>query len=138
MNYELLFRKAGANKIKAVMAGAGEFGLTFVFQSLRSRHIDVPVIVNRTVAKGVEAFLNAGVRPEDIAVCESPQAAKENFGNGKRIVVSSIEDIQGLAVDVLVEATGNPEVGAASALTALENGWHVVMVSKEVDSIVGP
>ena len=138
MNYELLFRKAGTRKVKAVMAGAGEFGFTFVFQSLRSRNIDVPIIVNRTVSKGVDAFVNAGVRREDIVVCESPKAAGENFSRGRRVVASSIEVIKELPVDVLVEATGNPEVGAASALTALESGWHVVMVSKEVDSVVGP
>ena len=138
MNYELLFRKAGTRKVKVVISGAGEFGFSFVFQSLRSRNIDVPVIVNRTVARGVEAFINAGVEREDIAVCESPKVAKLNFSHGKRIVVPRIEDIKELPVDVLVEATGSPEVGAASALTALESGWHVVMVSKEVDSVVGP
>ncbi|MGC7100918.1 homoserine dehydrogenase [Amycolatopsis lurida] len=40
-------------------------------------------------------------------------------------------------VDVLVEATGQVAVGTAYAESALDNGVHVVMVSKEVDTVAG-
>ncbi|QFU90444.1 homoserine dehydrogenase [Amycolatopsis sp. YIM 10] len=40
-------------------------------------------------------------------------------------------------VDVLVEATGQVAVGTGYAESALDNGVHVVMVSKEVDTVAG-
>ncbi|MDI5979434.1 homoserine dehydrogenase [Amycolatopsis magusensis] len=40
-------------------------------------------------------------------------------------------------IDVLVEATGQVGVGTAYAEAALDHGVHVVMVSKEVDTVAG-
>ncbi|AXB42867.1 homoserine dehydrogenase [Amycolatopsis albispora] len=40
-------------------------------------------------------------------------------------------------IDVLVEATGQVAVGTAYAEAALDHGVHVVMVSKEVDTVAG-
>ena len=44
----------------------------------------------------------------------------------------------GAELDVIVECTGIPEVGAAHALWAIEAGHHVVMVTVEADVLVGP
>ncbi len=41
-------------------------------------------------------------------------------------------------VDVVVEATGSPAAGVAHALTAIESGRHVVMVTVEGDVLAGP
>ena len=54
------------------------------------------------------------------------------------MVVSDGEFVKDLPLDVLVEGTGHPETGALHAKRALESGWHIIMVSKEVDSVVGP
>jgi predicted homoserine dehydrogenase-like protein len=43
-----------------------------------------------------------------------------------------------LPLDVVVEATGDPEVGAANAVAAIDAGKHLVMVTKEADSVIGP
>ena len=40
--------------------------------------------------------------------------------------------------DVVIEGTGKPEAAAAHVLAAIENGKHVVMVTKESDSVAGP
>ena len=45
--------------------------------------------------------------------------------------------IADLPLDVLVESSGAPEASAAAAELAIERGMHVVMVSKETDSVVG-
>ena len=43
-----------------------------------------------------------------------------------------------LPIEVVVEASGMPRAGAFHALSAIENGKHVVMVTKETDCVVGP
>ena len=40
--------------------------------------------------------------------------------------------------DVAVEGTGNPDASVAHVLAAIEQGKHVVMVTKESDSVAGP
>jgi predicted homoserine dehydrogenase-like protein len=138
MNYELLLTSAGERKIRAALTGAGEFGSSFLFQALRMSRLDVPVVVNRTPSRAVNAYVAAGVSPDDVAVCESARAALQAFDAGKRVVAQDSDIVKDLPIDVLVEGTGHPETGALHARRAIENGWHVVMVSKEVDSVVGP
>jgi len=43
-----------------------------------------------------------------------------------------------LPVDVIIEATGVPEIGSQAALKAIYNGKHIVMLNVETDVTVGP
>jgi predicted homoserine dehydrogenase-like protein len=78
------------------------------------------------------------VAPGDVVVCESARAARAAFDAGRRVVAADSDLVTDLPIDVLVEGTGHPETGALHAKRAITSGWHVVMVSKEVDSVVGP
>ena len=42
------------------------------------------------------------------------------------------------AIDIVVEATGNPLAAVEHALAAFEHGKHVVMVTVEADAFCGP
>jgi predicted homoserine dehydrogenase-like protein len=138
MNFEILLKSAGDRKVRAALTGAGDFGRSFLYQALRMKHLDVPVVINRTPSRAVKAYVAAGVSPEDVVICESAQAARKAYESGKRVVVADGDLVKELSLDVLVEGTGHPETGALHAKRAIENGWHIVMVSKEVDSVVGP
>lgn len=60
------------------------------------------------------------------------------LGIGDRVAVFADADtLSWSGVDVLVEATGQVGVGTAYAAAALDRGVHVVMVSKEVDTVSG-
>jgi len=52
-------------------------------------------------------------------------------------VVAGMDELPWSDVDVLVEATGNVPAGIGYATTAIEHGVHVVMVSKEVETVAG-
>jgi predicted homoserine dehydrogenase-like protein len=41
-------------------------------------------------------------------------------------------------IEVIIEATGLPEVGIRHALKAIEHGKHIVMVNVEADAVAGP
>jgi predicted homoserine dehydrogenase-like protein len=138
VNYQTLFKAAQDRTVRAAIAGAGEFGTSFVFQSRRVPGLDVPIIVNRTVKRGVDAFIHAGFDPGDVVICDTTAAAKQAFEAGRRIVVAEPDSIMDLPFDVFVEGTGSPEVGARYGDSAIAHGKHLVMVSKEVDSVVGP
>ena len=138
MNHETLFKAANGRTVRAAISGAGEFGTSFIFQARKVPNLDVPIIVNRTVQRGVDAFVYAGYAEDGVVICESAAQARAAFEAGKRIVVAEPSPIVDLPLDVFVEGTGNPEVGARYGEIAIANGMHVAMVSKETDSVVGP
>src|SRR5205085_5919127 len=41
-------------------------------------------------------------------------------------------------IEIVIDATGNPEVGIRHALACCANGKHIVMVNVEADALAGP
>lgn len=137
MFYESLFNPSIHRPVKACLTGAGEFGASFLFQAKGMPLLEVPAVCTRTVQRAVDAYENAGIPASKVRVCESAEDAKKAYADGFNVVVDSFEYIAGLPLDVLVESSGAPEASAAAAELAIERGMHVVMVSKETDSVVG-
>ena len=52
-------------------------------------------------------------------------------------VTAGAEELLGSRVDVVVEATGIPEVGAANGYRAIQQKKRLVMVTVEADILVG-
>ena len=137
MFYESLFNPSIHRPVKACLTGAGEFGASFLFQAQGMPLLEVPAVCTRTVQRAVDAYENAGIPASKVRVCESAEDAKKAYADGFNVVVDSFEYIADLPLDLLVESSGAPEASAAAAELAIERGMHVVMVSKETDSVVG-
>lgn len=60
------------------------------------------------------------------------------LGGRRFIAAGDFAHVAALPVHVVIEATGHPEAGARHCRLAVEAGHHVALVSKEVDSVVGP
>ncbi len=60
------------------------------------------------------------------------------MGCGYWIAAGDLAAVAALPLDVVLEATGDPEAGARHAEMAIAAGHHVVMVTKETDSVIGP
>ena len=70
------------------------------------------------------------------AACEAvgwPESliAATNFTDDAGAIMTSC------AVDLVVEATGNPVTGIRHARQAIQNGLHIVMVNVEADVLAG-
>ena len=137
MFYESLFNPSIHRPVKACLTGAGEFGASFLFQAQGMPLLEVPAVCTRTVQRAVDAYENAGIPASKVRVCESAEDAKKAYADGFNVVVDRFDYIADLPLDVLVESSGAPEASAAAAELAIERGMHVVMVSKETDSVVG-
>jgi predicted homoserine dehydrogenase-like protein len=138
MNLERLLDLAPGRRFRAALVGAGQFGHSFVFQGLRNPHLDVPVVCDRDPERVAAAFRAAGVPAEDVVRCDGADAATRALERGQRVVLEDAALVPKLPVDIVVEATGDPESAAANAARALDHGRHVAMVSKEADCTVGP
>lgn len=143
MNLEQIFqsRRHGAGPattIAAGLVGAGEFGACFVAQARRTPHFATRVICDRDLGRAWEAALTGGFSEGELARCRGEDEALAAMERGQVALVESAEVLARLPIDVVVEATGDPEGAARTALAAIENRRHLVMVTKETEIVIGP
>ena len=138
MNYEMLFAGHQDKRVRAALIGVGEFGASLIGQARSIPMLEIPVLCDRDEHRAVAALLDGGIAPSDVAICDTVFAALKALADGKTVIVTDAGLIDLLPIDIIVEATGVPEVAARNALAAIERGRHVAIVSKEADSVVGP
>lgn len=137
MNYHAYFN-ADYSPVEACILGTGGFGRSFLAQGLHVPLMNVRVAVDVTAQVAADAIASIGIEASNIRICENAQQAREAWDAGAYIAAGDFAVVCGLPFTVAVEATGHPEAGARHAKLAIENGYHLAMVSKEVDSVVGP
>jgi predicted homoserine dehydrogenase-like protein len=124
--------------VETCVVGSGGFGRSFLAQGLRVPLMRARVAVDVDVAIAAAGFTALGVAPASIAQCQSAAQAQQAWDKGQFIAAADLAIVVGLPIDVVVEATGNPEAGARHSRMAIDAGHHLVLASKEVDSVVGP
>ncbi|TIO32557.1 MAG: homoserine dehydrogenase, partial [Mesorhizobium sp.] len=86
----------------------------------------------------IDAALLAGHDRSDIVQAPNAPAIDRAIEGGK---IAVTEDLHALAaagrIDVIIDATGNPNVGTLFALEVMKNGKHIVMLNVEADITIG-
>ena len=140
MYSSLLAQRAAENRpIRVGIIGTGKFGGGVVAQLSQMRGMEVAVIAEIDVDRARHAYTVAGRLPDDaLRVAHNLTELHATIRSGKRAIVEDgILVAQCDLVDVVVESTGIPEVGARMAYHAILNRKHVVMVNVEADITVG-
>jgi len=124
--------------VRVLLTGAnGGYGRTLLDQLRRLPDMTATQLVDPDVA-GVTAMLEAlGTPRSSVAMPTTRAATAEAVSDGSIAVIADASAVDWDGVDVLVEATGRIEAGHGYADAALDHGVHVVMVSKEVESVAG-
>lgn len=137
MNYRS--RYAGLKQpIETCLVGGGQFGQSFLAQARFIPRLAARIVVDLTAEAAGHALAQAGWAPADISLCATSLEAAAAFAAGKAVAASSLDAVLDLPFAALVEATGQPEAAARHALAAIEAGRHVLLVTKETDSVAGP
>ncbi|MCK4207243.1 flagellar biosynthesis protein FlgA [Brucella pituitosa] len=137
MNYHAYF-DASHRPVETCILGTGGFGRSFLAQGLRVPLMRARVAVDICAEVAAKAIIETGISEENVRVCDTAKAARAAWDAGHYVAVNDFALVADLPLDVVVEATGHPEAGARHARLAIEAGHHVALVSKEVDSVVGP
>ncbi|WP_018897851.1 flagellar protein FlgA [Rhizobium sp. 2MFCol3.1] len=137
MNYHSYFGTQ-TEPVECCIVGTGGFGRSFLAQSLKTPLISTRVAVDLKAETAAAVLGSLGIDPTRIAICTTADEAKAAWDNGTFIAAGDIAVVLDLPVSVVVEATGHPEAGARHCRLAIDAGKHVALVSKEVDSVVGP
>lgn len=110
--------------VRVGLAGAGQMGTGFVAQIQRIPGLEIGAIADVDPNRVVAAYKTVGIDP--------------GSDGGQRHAV--LDDAAALAtadVDMVVDATGVPEVGAILSLAALRAGKHVGLLNVECDVTIG-
>jgi predicted homoserine dehydrogenase-like protein len=131
-------RAAAARPLTVGVIGAGYVGRGLVHLLDRLPGYRPAVVVNRTVDRAVDAFVQAGVRAADVVVATDDRAARDAIEGGAPVVTGDPDLAIALdGIDVWVEATGTLDYGASVMLGALQAGRRVVSINAEVDATIG-
>ena len=119
--------KAGT-PIRIGLVGVGQMGRGFVAQVAAIPGMEVVIAADMDPGRALSTFRELGRDPVE----------GQNGRPGRPAVTGDASHVaRSESVDVVVEATGVPEVGASVAYEAIHNGKHVVMLNVETDVTVG-
>lgn len=135
---QLAKRAAENNPVRVGIIGTGKFGAGLVAQIAQMQGMVVSAIADINPNHARHAYTSSKVSADDIRAVETLTDLNEAIHQGKPAIT---EDGLLLAkadqIEVVVEATGLPEVGARMAFHTLTQRKHLVMVNVETDVTVG-
>jgi predicted homoserine dehydrogenase-like protein len=150
--------------IKIGLAGLGQMGRGLLSQIRGLKGMEVAAAADRDVKAALNTFKKLGIPPRQYYVADPggcPEKRKKTVegismpeyyisdDEKKKIAAASennilvySEDLRLLfeseGIDVIVDATGNPEAGAYIAINALSSGKHLITLNVEMDVTIGP
>ncbi|MGA8054370.1 MAG: Gfo/Idh/MocA family oxidoreductase [Burkholderiales bacterium] len=131
----LLKRAAEGKPLRVGLIGAGKFAAMYLAQVPKTPGIHLVGIADLSPANARANLVRIGWTPDRHSAASLDAAAKQggtHLGDDWRALVAHS------AIDIVIEATGNPIVAVEHALAAFGNGKHVVMVTVEADAVCGP
>ncbi len=121
--------------LRVALVGAGQMGTGMAAQILRMPGTALSAVVDIDVSRAETALVQAG--GETPSAFTSIDQAARIVDQGGSVALGGIDEIAALPVDIIVEATGVPEVGARVAIPALANGIHYATLNVESDVTAG-
>lgn len=120
--------------LRVGLVGAGQMGRGFAAQLLRMPGIALSAVFDIDRKRAVDALGQSGITPSDSTDVDAAGRAIEDGGS---VAIAGIEELGGLPLDVVVEATGVPDVGARVAVEALASGKGLATLNVESDVTIG-
>ena len=136
---DLQARAETGKPIRIGLIGAGEMGTDIVTQVARMPGIEVGALSARRLPNTFKAVRTAYGDEDNAQEANTESAMTRAIESGK-IAVTGDNDLilSKPLIDVIIDATGIPEVGAETGIKAIENGKHLVMMNVEADVTIGP
>ncbi len=130
-------RAAAGQPVTVALAGAGRFGTSVAAQIAQIDGLRLSAVADPKAGNGTLALKAAGWADEQVERCEGIADVGAAIAAGSAVLAPDVEALESAPIDVLVEATGIPDVAARNAWNALRQGQHVVMVTVEADVSCG-
>ncbi|MEZ5854440.1 MAG: Gfo/Idh/MocA family oxidoreductase [Hyphomicrobiaceae bacterium] len=124
--------------VRVGLIGAGQMGTDLLVQIALMRGIEVVAACDSQPERIEAAIASAQIDCRVPLIASSALDVATCIGQGRLAAVNAPDLVcRAEAVDVVIDATGNPNAGARVALTAIGAGKHIVMMNVEADVTVG-
>lgn len=120
--------------VRVALVGAGQMGRGFAAQAHRMAGVHVCAVVDVVAERAVEALRGTGQAPVTTTDLAEIQRVVEAGG---AVALDDLSLLTELPVDVVVEATGVPEIGAQVAVRCLLAGRDIATLNVESDVTIG-
>ncbi len=138
LNTELQQREAAGSPVRIGLIGAGQMGTDVVATTHEMQGVRVVVTADIDIERARDAY-RIGLVEGEVVVAESAAQADAAVGAGKLVAAADYRIVTDMrSVDVMLESTGVPEIGARAALRSARNGQDLAMMNVETDITVGP
>ena len=118
------------------LAGAGQMGTDIIVQVALMHGLRIGAILEIDAKRAFAAVEMSGER--HAVEASSANAIDAAIEQGKIAITSDMHALaQAGRIDVVIDATGNPNTGTLFALEVMKNGKHLVMLNVEADITIG-
>lgn len=131
-------RQADGRPVCVGLVGCGQMGSGLAHTINNVEGMAVRAIADADPNRGVTTFVEMGVPRQYIRSADTTSDIQDALNAGRAVVTEDatlLTEVQ--AIEVNVEATGVPDVGARIALSCIENHKPVIMLNVETDITVG-
>jgi len=105
--------------LKVGLVGAGQMGQGIVTQLSKTKGIELSLIIDRSQEK-------------------LEKANKKYIDKNNKVILSkTIDSIDNIELDIVIEATGTPSSGADVAKKVLNRGIHLILLNVETEATIG-
>ena len=135
---DLAARADTGKPVRIGLVGAGEMGTDIVSRVAHMRGIEIGAISELNPQAAGRSVTIAYGDPDRAVATDTTEALNAAIESGRIATTQKVETLleSGL-IDVVIDATGIPSVGAEIGLAAMERGKHLVMMNVEADVTIG-
>ncbi len=131
-------RRREGRPVRVGLIGAGQMGTDIVVQTALMAGIEVVAAADAVPENVLAACKIAGGSARTPEVADDARAVAQIIARGKLAAARSYREVcTSDGVDVVIDATGNPNVGAQVALCTIGARKHMVMMNVEADVTIG-
>ena len=134
----LAMRARAGSPVRVGLIGAGQMGTDLFVQIGQMPGIEIVAACDVKTERIEAASVIAGGNSRPTLAATDASGVSTAIGRGKLAAVTNPELVcRAPEVEVVIDATGNPNAGAAVALTTIDAGKHIVMMNVEADVTAG-
>jgi len=138
INERLLDLEAKGAPVTIGLIGVGQMGQEILCQVQLMKGVRIPVVVEVSFERAEVACQMARIPADRLVRAESVAATQRAIDSGRIALVTDWRFVPQLkGVQVVVDATGSPELGVEIALGSIQAKKHIVMMNVECDVTVG-
>jgi predicted homoserine dehydrogenase-like protein len=138
LNTELEQREKEGNPVKVGLIGCGQMGIDVAATTFMMKGLKIVAVADINESRAQSAYEIAMIDDNVVKVASAAEA-DQAVGEDKRVYTTNYHVITDMkTIDVMLESTGVPDIGAQAAIRSARNGHQLAMMNVETDITVGP